>query len=340
MRLLALLLSVTLLAACGGSGAPSSVSARVPPRAWKAPIRDWLAHNGFTHTYSCAAVRAAEAHLPHDRISSAIVIDTVRYEHVVCSHPVTKVDAPADTPAWLLARVHRAAVSLGDPHPTRVRVFLGRDYKLQLWGWFRCFGCSTPNNKTIITGNVATYVYRGHTRELKAFSLAPAATVIAANRAVTVPRLTETDVVYAYGLAHAAGLRVDVPPIARITSLYVPGVRAQSPPSGRRVARGSVVRITAVEGGPIGSPAVGKVRARVPSFVGRPAGAAIGWVESHGLFWELVDLPRLVAGNAASYAGNFVVTSQSPKPGTVLRPGVRVGGGFRPTPLVLHVRIR
>ncbi len=334
MRFAALALLAALVAACGSTGTqrPTAVTV-VPLRVWKAPIRDWLAHNTFTRSYTCAAIRAADAHLPHDMTYSAIVIDTDRYEHVVCSHPVTKVNAPAGTPSWLLSGWRRAAVALGDPHPTRVRVFLGRDYKLQLRGWFRCFACSTPNNQTIITGNVATIVYRGHSRQESAFSLAPST--------VVVPKLTETDVLYAYTQAHALGLRVDVPPIAQLTSLFVPGVRSQSPPAGRRVDAGAVVKITAVEGGPLGSPAVGKgVHARVPSFVGRSAGAAVRWVESHDLFWELDQLPRLVDGNATSYPDNFVVTSQSPKPGAVLLPGVRVGQGFRPTPLVLHVRLR
>lgn len=333
MRVVVLLLAASLLAGCGSRTAPRPVAvAAVPAPVWKAPIRDWLAHNGFTRAYSCAAVRAAYAHLPHDRVYSAIEIDTDRYEHVACSHPVTKVEAPAGTPRWLLVGWRTAAKALADPQPTLVRVYLGRDYKLQLRGWFRCLRCSTPNNQTIITGNVATYVYRGHTRVPKAFSLVPTRSVV--------PKLTETDVVYAYGVAHTLGYRVSVPPIPRITSLYVPGVRAQSPRPGSDVARGSILNITAVSGGPIGSPAVGKVHARVPSFVDRSAAVAIGWVESHGLFWELDDLPRLVAGDAATYADNFVVTSQSPKPGSTLQPGVRVGGGFRPTPLVLHVRSR
>lgn len=334
MRLAALLLIAALLAACGASTKPRpTVAPSVPAETWKAPIRDWLAHNGFTRSYSCAAVRAADAHLPHDRIYSAIVIDTERYEHVVCSHPVTTVAAPAGTPAWLLASWRPTAVALGDPHPTHVRVFLGHDYKLQLWGWFRCFACSTPNNATIITGNIATIVYRGHTRQESAFSLAPST--------VVVPKLTAADVLNGYARAHAFGLHVDVPPLAQITSLITPVVRSQSPPAGRRVARDAVVKLTAVERGPVGSPAVGKgVRARLPSFVGRSAGAAMRWTESHRLFWEVDNLPRLHAGLAATYLDNFVVTSQSPKAGAVLVPGVRVGQGFKPTPLVLHVRLR
>jgi PASTA domain len=332
MRVLVLSGLVVVLTACGSSPTrPTAVA--VPAHAWKAAIRDWLAHNGFTRSYRCAVVRAAAAHLPHDRTSATpIVIDVDRYEHVACSHPVTEVDAPTGTPSWLLAGARAAAVSLGDPHPTRVRVFLGRDYKLQLWGWFRCFGCSTPNNKTIITGNVATYVYRRHTRELSAFSLVPTPTM---------PKLRGKELDYAYAVARAAGLRVDVPPVAKIASLQVPVVRSQSPPAGLRLSGGEVVAITALGGGPIGSPAVGRdIHVRVPSFIGRPVDEAVGWVESHGLFWELDDVPPLHAGDDATYEGNFVVVAQSPSPGAVLRPGARIGKSFRPTPLVLRVRVR
>lgn len=50
-------------------GASPAVTARsLPVGVWKAVIGDWEADGRFSRPHSCAAVKAATAHLPHDAI--------------------------------------------------------------------------------------------------------------------------------------------------------------------------------------------------------------------------------------------------------------------------------
>ena len=73
-----------------------------------------------------------------------------------------------------------------------------------------------------------------------------------------------------------------------------------TPSAGTRVSVGTVVTITPSGLGPRGSPAVLKShpRSRVPSFVGRTAATAIGWANSHHMFWSIPRLPALPASHA------------------------------------------
>jgi hypothetical protein len=153
------------------------------------------------------------------------------------------------------------------------------------------------------------------------------------------PRAAHTDLAGAYAILHGLGLRVSVPPGVSITSLIDPRARL-SPPAGTRVPRGSTVML--IPGvAAIGSPAVphSQQRYRVPDFTGQPAAAAIRWADAHRVLWALADLPALHAGDATALYDAYSVDAQTPRPGGTIVQGVRVGRGFRPTPLTLTVAV-
>ena len=116
-------------------------------------------------------------------------------------------------PRWLLTRARRAAAGLGDAHPARIELFAsGRSYPIQVWGRFRCDLCSRPAGAAAPTGQVATFVYRGHTRVLSSFSLAPAAVVAAAN--ATAPVVREWRAALRHGARVDPDGRFASPPLA------------------------------------------------------------------------------------------------------------------------------
>lgn len=96
------------------------------------------------------------------------------------------------------------------------------------------------------------------------------------SRMVTVPLLTQTDVIRAYDLLRAAGLRVAIRNRFSVEALCVPIAREQSPRQGTRTAVGSVVTISAGFC-PSGSAAVAKrmPTATVPAFDGDSASNAL-----------------------------------------------------------------
>jgi hypothetical protein len=142
----------------------------------------------------------------------------------------------------------------------------------------------------------------------------------------------------AYDALHAAGLRVELTRPIAILALRVPSAARVSPPPGARVTRGNVVTITPGFA-PIGSPAVLKSHPRytVPSFIGRPAGAAVAWAAAHAMFWAIPRLPPLPASNAPHLLDAYTVVAQQPRPGRTIIQGVMVGRGFRPTQLTITV---
>jgi len=158
-------------------------------------------------------------------------------------------------------------------------------------------------------------------------------------RLVTVPLVTQTSVIEAYERLHRAGLLVAIRNGFTAASLYAPGAARQVPRSGRRVPAGSVVSI-GTSFGPIGSPAVSGASAVVPDFAGRTVTAAVTWAGQAGLFWEVRNVPPLPPSGRAHLFDNYVVVRQQPAAGARLRQGVRVGRGFRPTPLVVYARLR
>lgn len=106
-----------------------------------------------------------------------------------CGATTTRVVRHGQPPAWLLTRARLAARALGDSHPQEIDLFAtGPNLKIRLWGRFRCLACSVPYGHRAITGDVATYVYRGRSQELSSFSLAPRRIVVAADRAAPVVR--------------------------------------------------------------------------------------------------------------------------------------------------------
>lgn len=166
-----------------------------------------------------------------------------------------------------------------------------------------------------------------------------------ATRMVTVPLVTQTDVIDAYDLLRAAGLRVAIRNAFSAASLCVPIAQKQSPRRGTRAGVGSVVTFSA-GWCPIGSPGVAKPMptATVPSFDGKPATDVLDWADRSGMFWAIRSLPPLPESDAPHLLDNYRVVRQRPTPGAILRPGVivSVGGrrGFRPTPITVWVEPR
>ena len=150
-------------------------------------------------------------------------------------------------------------------------------------------------------------------------------------RDAVVPGVRSANWQFAYQRLHDAGLRVRIKTPLVVGSLCAPLVRYQDPVAGTRVRAGSVVTLTPA---PCihGSPVVSKVSAVVPDFRGEVPSRTAEWASSHGLLFEL-HLPALDAGDAPSFFENFRVIRQQPAPGATLAPGVRVGQGFRPTPI-------
>lgn len=161
---------------------------------------------------------------------------------------------------------------------------------------------------------------------------------------VTVPLVTQTNVVRAYDLLHAAGLRVAILSSFSADSLRIPIAQEQSPRPGTLTAAGSVATISAGFG-PTGSAAVltSMPTATVPNFVGKPPGDAVAWAERSSMFWAVRDLTPLSASDAPHFFDNYRVVRQRPLPGATLRQGVTVPGkfpGFRPTPITVWVEPR
>src|SRR3954471_13452560 len=64
------------------------------------------------------------------------------------SNLAAAVEMPAETPPWLIRQARRTAVQLGDAHPDRVRIRLGRVAVIEVWGDFVCdCGNSRPGSK-------------------------------------------------------------------------------------------------------------------------------------------------------------------------------------------------
>jgi PASTA domain len=171
--------------------------------------------------------------------------------------------------------------------------------------------------------------------------LAASAAAGASSRGVTIPqRAGETDLAGAFAMLRSLGLRVAVDRATPYSSLTPAFVARLRPRAGTRVPAGSVVTITPSGLGPRGSPAVLKSHPhyRVPSFIGSTAASAIGWANSHHMFWSIPRLPALPASKARTLFAAYRVTAQTPRPGKMIGQGVMIGQGFKPTPLTLALK--
>lgn len=163
-----------------------------------------------------------------------------------------------------------------------------------------------------------------------------------AARMLTVPKVTETDVIHAYELVRAAGFRAGVHNRFSVASLCVPIASEQLPPFGAPMPDDGVVTISP-GGCPLGSPSVRRPMpsATAPDFAGERASDVVAWAKRAGMFWAVRDAPTLTAGSEPHLLDNYRVVRQSPSAGARLRPGVfvRSGGsrGFRPTPITVWV---
>lgn len=144
-------------------------------------------------------------------------------------------------------------------------------------------------------------------------------------------------VLYAYDLLHGFGLRVALSQPTEITSLYQPQAKVDAQ-AAAKMPRGSAVTLTP-EPGPLGSPALMRSdpHYRVPDFRGRRLSAATNWADRHHMFWAIPRLPALPASSAKHLFDAYRVVEQQPKPGMTIGQGVKVGKGFKPTPLTLTV---
>ncbi len=74
------------------------------------------------------------------------------------------IDAPSETPPWLLVAAGRMAQGLGDPVPSYVFIFLGTRDRIRLRGQFACYACSVPYGAKTPMGTVVTGTYDPATR--------------------------------------------------------------------------------------------------------------------------------------------------------------------------------
>jgi len=81
-------------------------------------------------------------------------------------------EIPEGTPAWLIQQARDMGTKgLGDAHPQRVRIRLGRVYVVEEWGDFTCSACSRPSGAPIQEGKHATLRVNPRTRQEISFSL-------------------------------------------------------------------------------------------------------------------------------------------------------------------------
>ena len=154
---------------------------------------------------------------------------------------------------------------------------------------------------------------------------------------VVVPRVSG-GVLGVYDRMRAAGLRVSIPGGVWFDSLAPPRVRRVLPAAGRRVRRGSVVRLYLARH--MGRRAIPRGRLPayvVPQLVGGVVSAAYRWVRGKRLDFRAY-LGPLRAGGARGLFANYRVTRQWPAAGARLRLGrgkrpAKGSGGFRLTPL-------
>ena len=149
----------------------------------------------------------------------------------------------------------------------------------------------------------------------------------------------------AYRHLHAAGLRVSYPHSFFDGSFECePVVASQRPQASTTITAGDVVtlaprRVLCSAGG-LGVPVGRLPSARVPVFVGQSVATVRAWTHQHRLYWQANWLPPLRGGGAPQLLANYIVRTQTPRPGSILILGIahklKHGGTFRPTPLTVR----
>lgn len=81
------------------------------------------------------------------------------------------VEIPEGTPGWLVRIGRLQARWLLDPRPDRLRIALGRQHRITLWGDFVCINCRRPGGARPPRGRVAQIVVDPATRIVDSFSL-------------------------------------------------------------------------------------------------------------------------------------------------------------------------
>ncbi|MCA1689643.1 MAG: hypothetical protein LC720_04135, partial [Actinobacteria bacterium] len=165
----------------------------------------------------------------------------------------------------------------------------------------------------------------------------------AGSRAVVVPRVIGADLIDGYHRLHRAGLSMAIPQRFSVSALCLASPRRQSPAPGARVPPGTVVTVRGLRCA-LASPAGDGQSEVVPDFLGRPVSAAVAWAERAGLYWELRRLPPLRPSRRAELLDSYVVTGQTPTPGSLLARGTDCSTPatrcLRLTPLRLTARRR
>jgi beta-lactam-binding protein with PASTA domain len=145
-----------------------------------------------------------------------------------------------------------------------------------------------------------------------------------ARRQVVVPDVSgRLTVLRAYRVLRRRGLRVAIPASFSVASLCMPWADRQSPPAGKRVRRGAVVRLSGLRcalaspGTPVPTPPP----VVVPDFTGDSVSAAVHWAEAAHLDWEATDLAPLRPSWQMHLFDNYVVTSQDPAAGSTASAG-------------------
>lgn len=88
-----------------------------------------------------------------------------------CGSSAHTLSFPPGTPAWVRADATRLATSLGDPHPTAVRIKPGLYTVIAVTGKFTCNSCSRPPSASSPTGTVAAITVDRNTHQSPSFAL-------------------------------------------------------------------------------------------------------------------------------------------------------------------------
>lgn len=155
---------------------------------------------------------------------------------------------------------------------------------------------------------------------------------------VTIPYVTGgIGLPRAYERLHARGLRVATNRHLSIGP-YI-DVIGQEPEAGMEVRRGTTVTLELDPKVYKRTVCCDQRRLKMPNVVGRNLGSVEEWLRRRGLYWELIDAPALPPSNAPRLLDPFVVTSQEPRPGTII-PEPISGSPDDIAPIRLKARLR